>query len=816
METGAVPKSARMVIQLAIVIFAGTVLGLFFWSCKYNEYFSLNEVYRSLTEAGGAQRAVFRGILCSTLLWLVFSLTLKRLRREAFCISSGGVAKSFLPFLFFFPLYFSRVHSDFAVIAFIFSFSLAVGLLVSLLVQFDKFQGHGKTYGVILLFLIVLASMWFMHIVLIAFNDFSFIDEDFAVFDTSIHSVLRGQCLRSSIHSHKSQLGCHFSPILFLIAPFYFIYNNPRTLIFFQVVPVISAAFIVYLLAKEKLRNPLLAFCFGAGYLFLPHVQSVAFNEFHAANMIPPFVLLTFYFLIKRRFKAYWVFLLLMISCREEMFLTGATIGILAFFLPWKTLRERTQNRRIGLATFFLCLIVGAAAVKYIIPFYADRVGKGHPNYPIFSWLGETPREMVKALFCHPGEAFKFLFLDEKWGLYRWRSLCFAFLPMMSLPFFGRIMFLLPFGIVGLPLMSQSHYMFRLSMQYSAGVSPAVAISAIWGASNLIVFSRSSSKLKRKIAAFLGQRSAMTMIGVGLLTSCLMYSRFFGYLPFSKDFDERGNVFCGVVERPFRKNIRVSGQSKVILDCIKMIPKNASVCTQLRIGHHLGHHPDFQCFWGYNEHVRGDEKRDYVLLNVRWKVRASDLIQLLCSGEYGVLRYEDRILLLKSNHSTEKNEWAYREIFLTYDDYLLISTGCPEVADSGTVDGRARFALPGRDESKYAALSRYRECPEGNYRVDFFIKTDTLTPEAIVRIDCIEIKEEERQIIAVAEQNIRGTDFDEVGTYKRFSLLFNLPETTVLQFRAKYLGHAKLWVDRIRFESDASGLEQEYNRIKGL
>jgi hypothetical protein len=321
-------ETARLIIHLAIVILAGTVLGLFFWSCKYNEYFSLSEICRGFAEAGGAQRAALRGILCLTSLWLVFSLALKRLRREAFCVSSGKVAKSFLPFLFFFPLYFSRTHSDFVVIAFIFSFSLAAGLLVSLLMQFDKFQGHGKTFGVILLLLIVLASAWLMHIVLIAFNDFSFIDEDFAVFDTSIHSVLRGQCLRSSLHSHKSQLGCHFSPILFLIAPFYFIYNNPRMLIFFQVVPVISAAFIVYLLAKEKLQNPLLAFCFGAGYLFLPHVQAVAFNEFHAANMIPPFVLLTFYFLVKRRFKAYWVSLLLMISCREELSLTGAAIRL--------------------------------------------------------------------------------------------------------------------------------------------------------------------------------------------------------------------------------------------------------------------------------------------------------------------------------------------------------------------------------------------------------------------------------------------------------------------------------------------------------
>jgi uncharacterized membrane protein len=736
METGTAPKSARLIIHLAIVILAGTVLGLFFWSCKYNEYLSLSEICRGFAEAGGAQRAALRGILCLTSLWLVFSLALKRLRREAFCVSSGKVAKSFLPFLFFFPLYFSRTHSDFVVIAFIFSFSLAAGLLVSLLMQFDKFQGHGKTFGIILLLLIVLASAWLMHIVLIAFNDFSFIDEDFAVFDTSIHSVLRGQCLRSSLHSHKSQLGCHFSPILFLIAPFYLIYNNPRMLIFFQVVPVISAAFIVYLLAKEKLQNPLLAFCFGAGYLFLPHVQAVAFNEFHAANMIPPFVLLTFYFLVKRRFKAYWVSLLLMISCREELSLTGAAIGIAAFSLPWKTLRERTQNRRVGLATFFLCLIVGAAAVKYIIPFYADRLGKGHPNYPIFSWLGETPREMVSALFCHPGEAFKFLFLDEKWGIYRWRSLCFAFLPMLLLPFFGKITFLLPFVTAGVPLMSQSHYMFRLSMQYSAGVSPTVAISAIWGAASLIVFSKGSSKLKRKIVALLGRRSAMTMVGVALLTSCIMYSRFFGYLPFSKDFDERGNVFYGVVERPFRKNIEISRQSKVILDCIKMIPKNASVCTQLRIGHHLGHHPDFQRFWGYNEYVSGDERRDYVLLNVRWKVRASDLKRLLCSGEYGVLKYEDRVLLLKSNHSTEKNEWAYREIFFTYDGYLLISTGCPEVADSGAVDGRARLA-----------------------------------------------------------------DFGEAGEYKRFSLSFNLPETAVLQFRAKYLGYANLWVDRIQFES---------------
>jgi uncharacterized membrane protein len=702
------------------------------------------------------------------------------------------------------------MQSDFIIIAFIFSFSLAAGLLASLFIQFEKFHLHDKVFKIILLLLIVLASVWFIHIVLIAFNDFRFICEDFAVFDTSIHSVLRGQCLRSSLHLYKSQLGCHFSPILFLIAPFYLIYNDPRTLIFFQVVPVLSAAFVVYLIAKEKLRNPLLAFCFGTGYLLLPHVHAVAFNEFHAANMIPPFVVLTFYFLMRRNFKAYWLSLLLMISCREELFLTGLAIGIIVFFSPWKTARERAQNRRNGLATFFVCFILAIIAVKYIIPFYAGNLGKGHPNYPLFDWLGKTPREMVTTLFCHPGEVLKFLFLDERWGAYRLRSLCFVFLPMILLPFFGRITFLLPFVSVGVFLMSQSHYLFRLSMHYSAGVSPSAAISAIFGAGCLINFSKGSSKLKRKIVGFLGPRSAMSIIGIGLLASCFMYSYFFGYLPFSRDFDERGNVFYGPVERPFRKNIKVGGDSRIILDCIRMIPEDDSVCTQLRIGHHLGHHPDFQRFWGYNEHVSGSDRRDYVLLNTRWKVRSSDLIQVLHAGEYGVLRYKSGVLLLKSNYTTEKNEWVYREIFLTYDGPLLITTGCPEVPDSEAIDGRARFASPGKDEFKYVALSRYRECFKGNYRVDFFMKTDVLTPETVARIDCIRKK----GVVTVAKRDIKGTDFEEAGKYKRFSLSFKLPRTTVLQFRVRYLGGANLWVDRIQFESDTMSLERAYRRLK--
>ena len=94
------------------------------------------------------------------------------------------------------------------------------------------------------------------------------------------------------------------------------------------------------------------------------------------------------------------------------------------------------------------------------------------------------------------------------------------------------------------------------------------------------------------------------------------------------------------------------------------------------------------------------------------------------------------------------------------------------------------------------------------------MKTDVLTPETIARIDCIEIKEEEGRIIAVAEQNIRGTDFDEVGRYKRFSLFFDLPESAILQFRVMYLGNANLWVDRIQVELEAMSLEQAFKRLK--
>ena len=103
----------------------------------------------------------------------------------------------------------------------------------------------------IILYIIILSA-----ICILKYNNFLYNALDLAIINNVFYNTLHGNAFWSSIQGH-SYIGDHFTPILFLLLPFYSIYQSPLTLLILQTVFLALTAWPIYkislfILKKEK------------------------------------------------------------------------------------------------------------------------------------------------------------------------------------------------------------------------------------------------------------------------------------------------------------------------------------------------------------------------------------------------------------------------------------------------------------------------------------------------------------------------------------------------------------------------------------
>jgi uncharacterized membrane protein len=154
-------------------------------------------------------------------------------------------------------------------------------------------------------------------------------------FDVAIYSQIQW----NNIHGHFFQTSIsgsnfvtHNSPFLLLLSPFYLIYPHPETLIVLKTLFLTLSAIPLYLILKEYLNKesflPLIV-----GFLFFPFIVGQHFDAPHETCYLPPLLLFTFYFYIKKKFKYFLIFLLLCLSVKEHMAAIAVMFGLYSIYL---------------------------------------------------------------------------------------------------------------------------------------------------------------------------------------------------------------------------------------------------------------------------------------------------------------------------------------------------------------------------------------------------------------------------------------------------------------------------------------------------
>jgi len=141
---------------------------------------------------------------------------------------------------------------------------------------------------------------------------------DLGVMEQSIWMTIhKGKLLYNTVEG-VSHLRIHFSPILLLITPLYFIYQHASTLLFLQSLGLALGAFPLYLEAEERLRGKL-KWVVVAVYLLYPATWSIAFFDFHPVAFAVPLLLSAYRFMRKNRRKPFYVTCSLSLFCKETV-----------------------------------------------------------------------------------------------------------------------------------------------------------------------------------------------------------------------------------------------------------------------------------------------------------------------------------------------------------------------------------------------------------------------------------------------------------------------------------------------------------------
>ncbi|MCB9079076.1 MAG: DUF2079 domain-containing protein [Anaerolineaceae bacterium] len=458
-----------------------------------------------------------------------------------------------------------------------------------------------------LIILYIITFTWLAILRHASFNSSGF---DLGIYDQVVWNTLHGRILFYTTTGIPAlHLSNHASFILILVAPFYLIYSGPEMLLFLQAAAIGLGGLPLFWLAREKLGSPVAALSLLSAYLLFPTLQIVTLWDFHPPVLAVGFFMFAFYFLVKRRAGWFLLFAILAMSCKEQLPLQVAFLGLYAII--------RYRDWRLGLTTIILSMTWFFVVMLWVIP--ANSVTGDHLFIGYYADLGDSPAEIVTTAITRPDLVIKNLWQPAKLKYLFDVLTPFAYLPLLGLP-----VLLIGAPSFAINMLSANSAMYDATGgQYGADVAPWLAFAALYG---LVYLNRGVGRRWPQ-----AQRQVTTIASVILLAVALIWQLFRGYSPLALD----------------PPHWEITDHDRLAQRFIDQIPPDASLAAQGKLYPHLSNRLIAYQLPDVND-------AEYVFVDVTtgtWPVHPNDIWakvhDLLASGDYGVLDAADGYLLLK-------------------------------------------------------------------------------------------------------------------------------------------------------------------------
>lgn len=384
---------------------------------------------------------------------------------------------------------------------------------------------------------------------------------DCAVMNEVVWNISHGKGPITQLHetqpipANRSFWSCHFAPALALVAPLYRAWPSPCLLLSLQALFIFSTAVPLYAVLRPRLGSRQ-ALGLALAYLLYPAVQHGMLRELHIF-WAGPFVVGLWWALGARRWGYATAFALLALSCREEIALVLAGMGLALLFQP---------GRRVAGAILLAASLAWfAVLVGHVMPSLGQAAG--YQNYK-FASLGHTNAEIARTLLTRPLHVASLFLTSDKLA----NALIFL-LPLAGLPLLGGRTSLVALPVFGLLFLSDLTATHSYLLYYPLAALPFLFLGT--GEALLRIERWGGARLRNAAwAAVLGASLAATVL--------------FGPSPLGRTFWQR-DYELGAFAEPYHYRETYAQTAHVarghaLLACV---PDDAVVCAQAFFLPHL-------------------------------------------------------------------------------------------------------------------------------------------------------------------------------------------------------------------------------------
>jgi uncharacterized membrane protein len=525
----------------------------------------------------------------------------------------------------------------------------------------------------------------------------------------SIWNSSRGRFLENTdAGAIATRLTDHVEPILVLISPLLWVWDDVRALLLLQTVAVASGAWLLYQLTLRKLDQLLtadevrqiwqveslrqltrpLALTLALAYLLAPQLQSAVLTEFHAAPLAVPLILWAFWAVETRRLAHVLIAVTLVASVKEEMALLAAGLGLWAWWRFWSLdfgfwiadAQSKIQNlnsKIIPLALLTLTALTWFYLTTFVIvPAHAVEVyGVAQSGYfARYGALGDSPLDILKSFFTQPGVVWQIVSEPARLAYLRNLLLPFGFFSLLA-----PEILLLALPVLLANLLSAYPAQYYGEFHYSAPLVPYVAVSAAYGLARLWRWigrraAHTSYSFQHLPAAGVGMmnlmafwrnaRTTLRPLRALVLGSWVIAWALTGYAA-----QGRGPLGGRYDPTP------LTAHHRLLPRLVAQIPAHAAVTATAAVHPHVSHR---RYVYQFPLGLAAPVPADWALLDVTTNtdMAPGDLkaqVDALLAGEWGVVDGADGFLLLAKGAGTKTIPAAFYDFARGQTDATLLA-----------------------------------------------------------------------------------------------------------------------------------------------
>jgi uncharacterized membrane protein len=346
-------------------------------------------------------------------------------------------------------------------------------------------QGLGRTRETLkrrkyLWLLVLIVAFLYSSLSILRHRHFQSSAFDLGIFDQAIWQYSEFRAPYISVRSNRlteNILGDHFHPSLVLLAPLYWLTDRVEALLIAQAL-LFAIAIVPIFLFTEKRLGQMAGYLFAISYSIFWGIQKAVEFDFHEIALAVPLTALAIYFIDEKRWRAYFVCLVLLLLTKENL-------PILVFFFGVYLLTLREFKR--GLISMGAGALWFVAVTKIFIPFFIDpvtmRIDRANNYYRYWSYnhLGSGPLDVLLTGIKNPLLIIKTFFspvakLHTYWLLFH---------PFLFLAFFSPL-FILAVPLLAERFLSENATLWSSDFHYTAVLVPVIVMASVDGLKRVI------------------------------------------------------------------------------------------------------------------------------------------------------------------------------------------------------------------------------------------------------------------------------------------------------------------------------------------